>query len=85
MFKVILSCASNLITFIKETNVIQEEYTATINVIIESSNENLEIEFINMCLDVLKALGIDLNDKRKENCFPNVLLKLTQNVLIALK
>jgi len=74
----IISTAKALITFINETNVKQEEYTATINVIIESSNENLEIEFINMCLDVLKALGIDLNDKRKENCFPNILLKLTQ-------
>ena len=74
----ILSISQALITFINETNVKQEEFTATINVIIESSNDNLEIEFINMCLDVLKALGIDLNDKRKENCFPNVLLKLTK-------
>ncbi len=74
----ILPIAKALITFINEANVKQEEYTAIINVIIESSNGNLEIEYINMCLDIFNSLGIDLKDKRKKNCFTNILLKLTQ-------
>ena len=74
----ILSFTHALITFINETNVKQEEYTAIINIIKESSNGNLEIEFINMCFEILNSLGIDLNDKRKENCFPNVLMELTK-------
>jgi hypothetical protein len=74
----ILSFTHALITFINETNVKQEEYTAIINIIKESSNGNLEIEYINMCLEILNSLGIDLNDKRKENCFPNVLMELTK-------
>ena len=31
-----------------------------------------------MCLDIFNSLGIDLKDKRKKNCFTNILLKLTQ-------
>ena len=74
----ILSIARALIIFIKKTNVEEEEYTGIINGIIESINEELERECINMGLDLLKTLGVDLNDKRKENYFPNVLLKMTQ-------
>ena len=70
--------ANALIIFIKETKVKQEEYTSIINVIIESSKGGYEIELINMCIEILNSLGIDLNNKRKENYFPNVLIKLTK-------
>ena len=31
-----------------------------------------------MCLDLFKTLGNDLNDKRKDNCLFNILLKLAK-------
>ena len=73
-----ISIAQALITFINEANVIKEEYTDAIKAIIQSYSENLELEHINMCLDLFKTLGIDPNDKRKDNCFPNILLNLAK-------
>ena len=78
----IISISQALITFINETNVIKEEYTGTIDGIIESLYEEFERECINMGFELLKALGVDLNDKREEYYFPNILLQLTQNPAI---
>ena len=74
----IISISQALVTFINETNVKKEEYTGTINAIIESFNEELDRECINMGFDLLKALGVDLNDKSEENYFPNILLRLAK-------
>ena len=73
----ILTVSNAVKIFIEETGALQEEYTKTLNAVINASKDNIEIDFTKMCLDILKSLGIDLFNKN--NNFPSILLKFSQN------
>ena len=73
----ILNISYSIKKFVEETGAIQEEFTDTLNAIIDTSEDNIEIDYTKMCLDILKSLGIDLFNK--ENIFPGILLKFNQN------
>ena len=63
--------------FIEEVGAIQEEYTETLNSIIELSSNLSQIDFVKMCIELLKALEIDIMNK--DNSFYNILIKLSEN------
>jgi len=62
--------------FIDQTEVIQMEYTGTIKSIIEFKENIFNKEFLIMSIEILEALGLELNNE--DNYFINILLSLNQ-------
>jgi len=62
--------------FIDQTEVIQREYTGTIKSIIEFKENIFNKEFLIMSIEILEALGLDLDNE--DNYFINILLLLNQ-------
>ena len=68
--------AEALKNFIEQTEVIQKEYTGTIDSIIEFKENIYNKDFLIMSVEILEALGLDL--KNEDNNFINILLRLNK-------
>ena len=73
----ILNLSKSLKTLIEEAGVKREQFYNSIGTVISLSEKSIGKDFTNMCIDILKCLGIDLTDK--DNHFSNILLKLNKN------
>ena len=69
----ILEISESVKIFIEESGALQEEYINILNSIIDNSKDNIGIDYIKMCLEILKSLDIDLYNK--ENRLPGIFLK----------
>ena len=72
----VIKVAEAVKIFIDQTEVIQREFTGTINNIIEFKENICHLDFLKMSIEILKTLGIDV--RNEENCFINILLSLSQ-------
>ena len=70
----VLNVTEALKNFIDQTEVIQKEYTGTINSIIEFKENIYNKDFLKMSIEILEALGLDL--KNEDNYFINIILCL---------
>ena len=72
----VIKTAEAVINLIVQTEVVQKEYSRTLNSIIEYKEHTYIRDFLEISIKILKVLGIDLDIK--ENYFINILLHLNK-------